>query len=281
MTEAHVAAAKRWSTTHGIALDSLDVVGFHGQTITHRPERRFTWQIGDGAGLARALGVRVVNDLRGADVAAGGQGAPLVPVFHAALVRDLPRPIAVVNIGGVANVTWIGADDELLAFDTGPGNGLIDDWCSAARRPALRRDGALAAAGKVDRTRLERWVEHPTSRASRPSRSTAATSTTLGRRSVGGGRRGDADACARRARSPWRRAISRQPATQWIVTGGGARNPTLLAAIAAETGTPVVPARRPAGTAMRWRRRPSPSSRCARCAACRSAFPATTGAPGR
>jgi anhydro-N-acetylmuramic acid kinase len=160
VTQTHVAAAKLWSATHGVPLSSLDVAGFHGQTITHRPERHFTWQIGDGSGLARALGVRVVNDLRGADVAAGGQGAPLVPVFHAALVRDLPRPVAVVNIGGVANVTWIGEDGSLLAFDTGPGNGPIDDWCARRAGQRFDRDGALAASGKVDRARLERWAEH-------------------------------------------------------------------------------------------------------------------------
>ena len=129
VTEAHAAAVRKWSSETGVALPTIDLVGFHGQTITHRPEKRFTWQIGDGAGLARSLGIRVVNDLRAADVAAGGQGAPLVPVFHAALARDLPRPLAVVNVGGVANVTWIGAQGELLAFDTGPGNGPIDDWC--------------------------------------------------------------------------------------------------------------------------------------------------------
>src|SRR6185503_4334744 len=147
VTEAHVEAVKRWSRESGTALDTLDVVGFHGQTITHRPERRFTWQVGDGAALARALGVKVVNDLRIADVTAGGQGAPLVPVYHAALAHDLPRPLAVVNIGGVANVTWIGPAGELLAFDTGPGNGPIDDWC--LRRAGLRfdTDGALAASG--------------------------------------------------------------------------------------------------------------------------------------
>ncbi len=160
VTEAHLDAVQRWSRASGVAPSTLDVVGFHGQTITHRPEKHFTWQIGDGAALAKALGVRVVNDLRGADVLAGGQGAPLVPIYHAALVRDLPRPLAVMNIGGVANVTWIGADDTLLAFDTGPGNGPIDDWC--ARRAGLRfdKDGALAASGKVDRTRLERFSEH-------------------------------------------------------------------------------------------------------------------------
>ena len=160
VTEAHVEAVRRWVAESGVALSSLDVVGFHGQTITHRPERRFTWQIGDGAALARALGVKVVSDLRSADVAAGGQGAPLVPIFHAALASGLPRPLAVVNIGGVGNVTWIGEDGSLLAFDTGPGNGPIDDWC--ARRAGLRfdRDGLLAASGKVDRTRLERFGEH-------------------------------------------------------------------------------------------------------------------------
>src|SRR6266545_3445586 len=128
VTEAHVDAVKRWSRQSGTALSTLDVVGFHGQTITHRPERHFTWQVGDGAMLARATGVKVVSDLRIADVRAGGQGAPLVPVYHAALARDLPRPLAVVNVGGVGNVTWIGADGSLLAFDTGPGNGPIDDW---------------------------------------------------------------------------------------------------------------------------------------------------------
>src|SRR5262245_22260620 len=116
VTDMHVTAVRRWSAEHGMAIASLDVVGFHGQTITHRPDRRFTWQLGDGAALAAALGVRVINDLRGADVGAGGQGAPLVPVYHAALARDLARPLAVVNVGGVANVTWIGSDGALLAF---------------------------------------------------------------------------------------------------------------------------------------------------------------------
>ena len=160
LTDAHVEAVQRWSRESGEALSSLDVVGFHGQTITHRPERHFTWQLGDGAALARALGLQVVDDLRVADVEAGGQGAPLVPIYHAALVRDLPKPIAVVNVGGVANVTWVGSDDALLAFDTGPGNGPIDDWCMRRAGQQFDRDGALAASGKVDRTRLERFCEH-------------------------------------------------------------------------------------------------------------------------
>lgn len=160
VTAAHVAAVRRWSSEHGVALSSVDLLGFHGQTITHRPQDRFTWQIGDGVALARELGVRVVNDLRTADVAAGGQGAPLVPVYHAALAADLPRPLAVVNVGGVGNVTWIGSDGALLAFDTGPGNGPIDDWCARRAGQRYDKDGALAAAGKVDRGRLQRFAEH-------------------------------------------------------------------------------------------------------------------------
>jgi anhydro-N-acetylmuramic acid kinase len=242
VTEAHVEAVKRWSRESGTALSSLDVVGFHGQTITHRPERHFTWQIGDGAALARATGVKVVSDLRIADVKAGGQGAPLVPVYHAALAHDLPRPLAVVNIGGVGNVTWIGADGSLLAFDTGPGNGPIDDWCM--RRAGLRfdRDGALAASGKVDRARVERFSEHRYFAVTPPKSldrgdfndawaeglSVADGAATL--------TRGTARAIALAARH------FPAPVTQWVISGGGARNPTLLKAIAEETRGKVVTA---------------------------------------
>jgi len=242
VTAAHVEAIKRWSRESGVALSTVDVVGFHGQTITHRPERRFTWQIGDGAALARAAGVKVVSDLRTADVKAGGQGAPLVPVYHAALARDLARPLAVVNIGGVGNVTWIGADGSLLAFDTGPGNGPIDDWC--ARRAGLRfdRDGALAAAGKVDRTRVERFSEHRFFAVTPPKSldrgdfndawadglSVADGAATL--------TRGTARAVALAARH------FPMPVAQWVISGGGARNPTLLKAIAEETRGRVVTA---------------------------------------
>jgi anhydro-N-acetylmuramic acid kinase len=242
VTEAHVDAVRQWSRESGTALSTLDLVGFHGQTITHRPERRFTWQIGDGAALARALGVRVVSDLRTADVRAGGQGAPLVPVYHAALAHGLPKPLAVVNVGGVANVTWIGADGALLAFDTGPGNGPIDDWC--ARRAGLRfdRDGALAAAGKVDRARVERFSEHRYFALAPPK--------SLDRGDFGDGwaeglsvadgaatlTRGTARAIALAARH------FPAPVTQWVISGGGARNPALLKAIAEETRGKVVTA---------------------------------------
>jgi anhydro-N-acetylmuramic acid kinase len=242
VTAAHVAAARRWSSEQGVALSSLDVVGFHGQTITHRPEKHFTWQIGDGAGLARALGVRVVNDLRTDDVAAGGQGAPLVPVFHAALVRDLPRPLAVVNIGGVGNVTWIGDDDSLLAFDTGPGNGPIDDWCARRAGQRYDKDGTLAAAGTVDRGRVARFGEHlffarvPPKSLDRGDFNDAWTEGLSVADGAATLTRGTARAVALAARH------FPAPVSQWVICGGGARNPTLLRAIAEETGGRVVTA---------------------------------------
>jgi anhydro-N-acetylmuramic acid kinase len=240
VTEAHVAAVRRWSSEQGIALSTIDLVGFHGQTITHRPEKRFTWQIGDGAALARALGVRVVNDLRGADVAAGGQGAPLVPVYHLALARDLPRPLVVVNVGGVANITWIGADDSLLAFDTGPGNGPIDDWCARRAGQRYDKDGMLAAAGTVDRTRLEHFSEHRYFTKAPPKsldRGDFGDAWVEGLSAADGAATltaGTARALALAARH------FPAPVAQWVICGGGARNPTLLRAIAAETRGKVV-----------------------------------------
>jgi anhydro-N-acetylmuramic acid kinase len=240
VTQAHLDAVRAWSSASGIAVSSLDLVGFHGQTITHRPDQRFTWQIGDGARLARTLGVPVVDDFRAADVAAGGQGAPLVPVYHAALARQLPKPVAVVNVGGVANVTWIGGAGELLAFDTGPGNAPIDDWC--VNRAGLRcdLDGALAGAGKVNGARLQRFAEHRYF-ARRPPKSLDRGDFTWawaeGLSVI------DGAATLTRATA---RAIALAahhfpaPARSWIVTGGGARNPVLVRAIAEETGAPVV-----------------------------------------
>src|SRR3984957_19008468 len=154
LTECHIQAVK--------ALERpADLIGFHGQTILHQPDRRRTWQVGDAALLARETGIPVAYDFRSADVAAGGEGAPLAPAYHAALAHALPKPFAVLNIGGVANVTWIGADGALLAFETGPGNGPLDDWMSRHTGQAFDRDGALARSGTLDQTVLARLLADP------------------------------------------------------------------------------------------------------------------------
>ena len=138
-----------------------DVVGFHGQTVMHAPERGMTMQLGDGSAMARGLGIPVVYDLRAADVAAGGEGAPLVPVFHRALVvqAGLPLPAAVLNIGGVANVTWVGPDGDIVAFDTGPGNALLDDLMEARHDLLMDEGGVRAAAGTADAAVVRAYLD--------------------------------------------------------------------------------------------------------------------------
>jgi anhydro-N-acetylmuramic acid kinase len=162
-TDLHAAAVRALLETHGIESSSVDVVGFHGQTVLHRPERGLTVQIGDGKVLATALGIKVVYDFRAADVAAGGQGAPLVPVYHRALAETLkrPHPVAVLNIGGVANVTYIDGVPDPFACDTGPGNALIDDFMR--ERTGVSRDaaGVNAAQGEADESAVARVLAHP------------------------------------------------------------------------------------------------------------------------
>jgi anhydro-N-acetylmuramic acid kinase len=165
LTDAHAEAVRRLLAAAGLTPRDVALIGFHGHTIRHAPAEGITLQIGDGARLAEQLGIDVINDFRRADVAAGGQGAPLVPVYHACLTRPLERPLAVLNLGGVANLTFMpagAADDEtLLAFDTGPGNALLDDWALRHTGVPVDRDGRLAAAGHCDKACLVRLLEHP------------------------------------------------------------------------------------------------------------------------
>jgi anhydro-N-acetylmuramic acid kinase len=157
VTRVHAETVEAFLDTEHIDKSDVAIVGFHGQTVLHRPASRLTVQIGDGKALARRLGIPVAYDFRAADVAAGGQGAPLVPVFHQALARDLdrPHPIAVLNVGGVANVTFVDGGDP-IACDTGPGNALIDDFMRARTGAPLDRDGDQASKGRVDETFVER-----------------------------------------------------------------------------------------------------------------------------
>ncbi len=163
VTRRHIDAVLRFLETQGLDRESIDVVGFHGQTVLHRPERRLTVQIGDGAQLAEGLGIEVVYDFRAADVLRGGQGAPLVPIYHSALVAaaGFTAAVAVINIGGVANVTFIAPGREPIACDAGPGNALIDDLMLLRSGVAMDGDGATAAKGKVDEAVLLALLSHP------------------------------------------------------------------------------------------------------------------------
>lgn len=163
ITEVHAETVEVFLEEQGLSREEVDVIGFHGQTVLHRPEAGLSIQLGDGQALASRLGIGVVYDFRAADMAAGGQGAPLVPAYHRALAQatGLLLPAAIVNIGGVANVTWLGADGGVQAFDTGPGNALIDDWVQRQTGESCDEDGRLANRGKPDSKRLEILLNHP------------------------------------------------------------------------------------------------------------------------
>ena len=158
----HAEAVEAFLAANGMPPSEVAVVGFHGQTVLHRPDRGLTVQLGDGPALAGRLGIPVVYDFRAADVAAGGQGAPIVPVFHRAMVRLLKRahPVGVLNLGGVANLTFIDGAD-LIAFDTGPGNALIDDFVRLRTGQPQDDEGRAAAAGKLDEAAVARVLAHP------------------------------------------------------------------------------------------------------------------------
>ena len=238
-------AVDRLTAYHVRAVRALDrpadLIGFHGQTILHQPALGRTWQVGDAARLARETGIAVAYDFRSADVAAGGEGAPLVPVYHAALARALPRPLAVLNIGGVANVTWIGADGGLVAFDTGPGNGPLDDWTRRHTGQAFDRDGVLARSGRVDAGVLGRLMAHPYLARPAPksldrldfSRALAVSGLSALTAPDGAATLAAFTAAAIAA------AVFPQPPRQWLVCGGGRHNPAVMAALRAVLGVPV------------------------------------------
>ncbi len=219
----------------------VDLIGFHGHTIVHRPEEGVTRQIGDGALLARTTGISVVDDFRSRDLAHGGEGAPLAPLYHGALARELERPVAVLNIGGVANVTWIGAGDDILAFDTGPGNALIDDWVRAATGRPMDLGGRLARSGRARGDVVAALLDHPYFRRPPPKSldrgdfaadavshlSPADGAATLTAFTAG------AVAAAR--------AFLPAAPLRWLVCGGGRRNRALMAALEDALETAVEP----------------------------------------
>jgi anhydro-N-acetylmuramic acid kinase len=250
--DAHAEAVDSFLVANGLQHDEIAVIGFHGQTLLHRPERRLTVQIGDGHALAARLGIRVVYDFRAADVAAGGQGAPLAPVFHRALVRQLQRasPVAVLNIGGVANITYIDGE-ELIACDTGPGNALLDDFLRLHTGEPLDIDGRTAASGTIDEKIIERLLAHPFFAAPPPK----SLDRNAFRGFVGDTLDGiDVANGAATLTALTAAAVARivphlpRPPASWIVAGGGARNPTLMRMLAGR----LAPAAVDTGHAVGW-----------------------------
>jgi anhydro-N-acetylmuramic acid kinase len=145
----------------GVARAAVTAIGCHGQTVRHRPDLGFTIQLNDPARVAERAGIDVVADFRRRDMAAGGQGAPLVPAFHEAVFRDTQRSRAVVNIGGISNVTWLPPGRKTLGFDCGPGNVLLDGWARRHLGRDFDEDGQWASRGRTDAGLLDRLLEEP------------------------------------------------------------------------------------------------------------------------
>lgn len=243
LTLRHAQAVRDLLTRAGMAAGEVTVIGFHGHTVLHEPQAGRTLQIGDGALLAAEIGIDVVNDFRSNDMVAGGQGAPFAPLYHAARATGLDKPMAVLNLGGVGNLTWLGADeeDDVLAFDTGPGNALIDDWAERHTGKSRDEDGAMAGAGTVDDKALAALMAHPYFQESPPKsldRDAFDPQPVAGLSAVDGAATLTAFTAASVAAAVAHLPV---PPRRWLVTGGGRHNPVLMAALAERLAVPVEP----------------------------------------
>ena len=232
LTQKHIEAVQQFLRHHNLKAHHCDAIGFHGHTITHRPREGRCEQIGDGHHLASKTGIPVVGNFRQNDMQHGGQGAPLVPVYHRAIATQLtPRPMAFVNIGGITNITWLGDKGEMLAFDTGPGNALLDQWMVQHHGKFMDKDGLLSRQGTVDEVWLKAFMNHPYFQKAPPKSldrltfpfhlchnlKKSSAPITLAQIPALGLKR----ACAHVPLSP----------RLWIICGGGRHNPAIMRAI--------------------------------------------------
>ena len=237
ITLAHIEIVKKLLKQAGMRKKDVEVIGFHGQSILHQPENNISWQMGNGALMSQKTGINTVCDFRRSDVAAGGEGAPLAPLYHAALVRDMELPVAILNIGGMANVTWVGRSEEaaekllaldIIAFDTGTGNVLIDEWMRKKSGQTYDKDGALATKGTVHLSIVENYLNDDYFK-KYPPKSLDRADFTLERVE----RLSPEDGAATLAAFTAEAAIAAQRhfpanAKRWLVCGGGRHNPVIM-----------------------------------------------------
>lgn len=234
LTDRHAEAVRAFVGRHGIEPESIDVIGFHGQTVLHRPTRQLTVQLGDGARLAAMTGTTVVYDMRANDMIHGGQGAPLVPAYHQALAAGLPAelrdggPVVFVNIGGISNATYVEEGRPPVAFDCGPGNALIDQWMLAGAGIPFDDRGAVASEGSPDEGVVAAYLAHPFFAVEGPKsldRNDFTLDLAQGLELADGAAtlaKVTADAIVHAG------TLLPRPPAAWIVCGGGARNPAIL-----------------------------------------------------
>lgn len=237
LTKMHADVVSRLLKESGFRAKDIGIIGFHGQTIAHRPKEGITWQIGNGAQLAALTKIDVVCDFRRRDVAAGGEGAPLVPIYHAALAKGESLPIAVLNIGGIANVTWVGKseqggdsimDYDIIAMDTGPGNVMLNEWMRLKTGQAFDQDGQHAARGTAQEPLVQTYMNDPYFTVTPPKSldRNAFSLTPVENLSV---ENGAATLTAFMARSVAASlAYFPAPPKSWLITGGGRHNRTMM-----------------------------------------------------
>jgi anhydro-N-acetylmuramic acid kinase len=242
VTEAHAAAIGRFMEETGIAATEVKLIGFHGQTVYHRPEIRFTRQLGLGNKVAEALGIDTVYRFRHADVASGGEGAPFVPLYHRALASDLQQPIMILNLGGVGNVTYIDGD-VVIAFDTGPASALLDDFVLRRRGLSYDENGQLAASGTADEELVSAFMQNPFFNRPAPK---SLDRQDFHARAKGVETLSDEDGAATLAEFTIQsviaalRHVPRAP-QRWLVTGGGRRNAHFMKRLHEELGVAADP----------------------------------------
>ncbi len=242
VSEAHAGAVNRYLADIGESAASIDLIGLHGQTVLHRPAQRYTRQLGFADEVARRTGIDVVHRFRHADVAAGGEGAPLAPLYHRARAQGLAQPLMVLNLGGVANVTFIDGD-TILAFDCGPASALLDDFVLRRTGQPFDAGGQLAATGTTDGAVLAQLLDNPFFTRPAPK---SLDRQDFHARAAAVHALSDADGAATLAaftvesvalslahvpRAPWR----------WLVTGGGRHNAFFMQRLGARLGVPVEP----------------------------------------
>jgi anhydro-N-acetylmuramic acid kinase len=234
-TQWHARAVQTFIEQHSLNLSKIDVIGYHGQTVVHRPELGMTIQLGLGQMLADQLKVPVIFDMRANDMVHGGQGAPLVPAYHCALAKTHGEwPICFVNIGGVANVTWVGPDDTLVAFDTGPGNALIDDWMKQHTGTPRDEGGQMALKGRKDESSVrlflnDGYFSQPVPKSLDRNRFNHID---LAKLSVADGAATLVDVTARSIAASG--AHMPETAKTWVICGGGRHNAAIMRALKAQ-----------------------------------------------
>ena len=243
VTEAYIQTIRAFLEINRITIDNIDVIGVHGQTIMHAPNLGKTIQIGDPQSLASEFNATVVGDFRRNDVAHGGEGAPLAPVFHRALASSLRKPVAILNIGGVSNLTWLDSH-SMIAFDTGPGNALLDDWVSGKTGMKMDQNGELAGKGVVSRKAVAKLLNDPFFTLPGPKSldrnhfKTATMSALKGLTLQDGA--ATLTAFTSEAISMAAKQLPKGPC-RWLVSGGGRKNKTLMCYLEKSLSAPVDP----------------------------------------